>query len=183
MSTDMALSIMDGLNAYLLAALSPGLRVVEGWPEGDALKLDLGPVLSVTPTGRPAMTPHPPYVLQDVPTDGETTQVISWAQGTQAITLQLFAGYKAQREEQAPLVTASLNNQGPWGAGLILPIDFHGMEARFSMERIQQQDGPQAQGLGEWRALWLLHTEVHAVQVKTWAKQGPSQPTLTWDIN
>jgi len=164
-------ALLDALVTHLttqLAALSAetdangealvGIEVLRGWPE-HALESDIGtkPELAVT-AGNATIEPCAPDSVDNAD-QGDGTYVTQYRVGYLRVTVQLdlWCGYRVQRDAYGHQVEAALHNQVPFARGLWLqstgyysrPITAHVTDSRL-------EDDGQSSPRGQWRQTWTL---------------------------
>lgn len=134
-----------------LADALPGVAVTEGWPEAP-VEPDL-PELTVVRVGTPAYDLHAPAEAHFA--NGLATY--RYGRLTFSAQLDLWAAYRARRDELAYQVEAALNPGLPHSTGLwLLSGDYHGRPLSFDLTEGEPMDDGSSAPDGLWRHRWSL---------------------------
>lgn len=144
-------SALDTIAAYFagLAGIAAARR---GWPEHQQdLDLSGGPVCTLTfvDDARQLIAPWP---VAEGPT--VTYKVAEYEIAAQ---LDLWAAYRAQRDDAAAVVEAGLHNRLPILHGLYLTqADYFSRPLTIVASQGRNDDQPDDAVVGEWRRRWML---------------------------
>lgn len=151
-------SALDALAAHF--GTLTGIAVVQrGWPEHPRdLDLTAGPIVTVT---RVDDTPtHVP------PTPLDTGPTVTWKVAELQIVAQvdLWAAYRAQRDDAGAVLEAGLHNRLPMQTGLYLTqADYHSRPlVVLASSGTSVEDGSAAE-VGEWRRRWMVSIQTDLV--------------------
>jgi hypothetical protein len=155
MAIDPVAAAADAIAAYLQANVT-GLTARRGWPEGNVeLDLGAGPVAAVTPGPRED-TPCSP---REVDRTGSGTLTLTYRVAELDITAQLdvWAAYRAVRDDTVAAIEAKLHNRLPFQPGLWLTsTGYFNRPLTIESRRISVPDSEDTAPAGEWRATWEL---------------------------
>lgn len=155
MAIDPVAAAADAIAAYLAANVT-GLTARRGWPEGNVeLDLGAGPVAAITPGPSEAVLCSP----REVDRSGSGTVTVTYRVGELDITAQLdvWAAYRAVRDDTVAAIEAKLHNRLPFQPGLwVTSTGYHDRPLIVEARRISVQDSEDTAPAGEWRATWEL---------------------------
>lgn len=146
----------NAIVAYFAAEL-PGVRVRRGWPESNVdFDLDAGPILTVTPAGRPTLDPCHPVTIGD---DGNAPPNFLYRVGDLKFSAQLdlWCEYRATRDELTYAVAGKLHNQIAFHSGIwVDSSEYHNRPLRIDADSVEIGDETDTAPSGEWRQTWSL---------------------------
>lgn len=151
MAIDPVDAALDALATYF-GGLSGIASAERGWPEHpEQLDLSSGPALTVTRVDDQRVY-VPPKPLDDGPT-------VTYQVGELTITAQLdlWAAYRAQRDDAGAVVEVGLHNRLPQQSGLFLDsTGYHDRPLDVVAGQGTSLDDDGRDTVGEWRRRWLL---------------------------
>lgn len=182
MAIDPVDAALDALAAYF-AGLDGIADAFRGWPERDKdLDLTGGPVVSVV-RASDQRTECPPNAVNDA-------APWLWRVGDLTITAQvdLWAAYRAQRDDAALVIQDALHNDLPWRNGLYLTSAGYHDRPLTCLAGLGRSDGePNASTVGEWRRTWMVtittdlvvETATPTLTSATIRDEGGDEPDIT----
>lgn len=156
-------SALDALVAYF-ASLSGIAGAKRGWPEHpDSFDLSAGPVLTLTMADSVREPVSPGFINDAPPFLVRINEVTIGAQ------LDLWAAYRAHRDDAARVIEDALHNQLPWRHGLYLSQpDYHDRPMTVTATPVRNEGDERAAVVGEWRRTWMLEIVTdHVIQTNT----------------
>lgn len=130
-------------------------RALRGWPEREEdLDLTSGPVISVTQAGDAEIEACAPYPIVEASDPDSDDLLVTWRIGDCTVEFQLdvWAGYRAVRDQAAALLEAALNDDLPYTAGLQLELaDYFDQNMGVELVSSRPLDDADAATTREWR--------------------------------
>jgi hypothetical protein len=175
MAKEPSAATCDALVAHLVTALGSGYTVRVGWPEHN-VALDLSvPVIAVHPSPWQSQERTAEAIRHTDNGDGTTTSLYAYGRTWGQLQIDIWAPYRARRDETAALVEAALNgDRFPQRVGLLLTLsNYHSITA--ALDRTgpgRNEDDTETAGRGEWRRTVMVRAECALVAEVT-------EPTTT----
>lgn len=165
MPIDPLAAAVDAVASHFVGRGTPPLRARRGWPEhGVDLDLEAGPLLSVFALEQPAATRCSPRA---VVVTGEGAQALTtYRVGYLRVAMQLdlWAKYRAQRDDSALAVETAVALNLPHHAGLRLSsTGYYSRPLTLTLGAGRAIDDASKVETGEWRQVWTAVVETDLV--------------------
>lgn len=170
----MALSAIDSAMktiATYLATLDGISRAVRGWPERGTLNLGAGPVCTVTYVSHKSVW-MPPVPLND-PVGPDNLVTYKVAELEILAQLDIWAGYRAQRDVAWETVEAGLHSEIPLVSCLWLnQVDYHNRPISVEADEGRSMDDQEEAQVGIFRSMYTLTIQTDQVVEATTPAQA-----------
>lgn len=159
-------------------------KVLRGWPEREEdLDFSSGAVVSVTQAGDPTYTWGTPYPVEEAAQGDDL--LVTWLLGDLMVEFQLdvWAPFRAVRDEAAAVVDAAMHADLPYVTGLELALDnYYGQLLAVIPLSSTALDDADAVTTREWRQRILVRCDLGIVAQGTTPKQAQLTLGLTTTV-
>lgn len=174
-----ARAIVTALQAGLDAATSAGaVSVVLGWPDAQAAQPQ-GPAIVAVTYGEATETPINPTIYNETEDDGAIEVLDIVARWELSVQVDLFASYRDQRAELAPVIRQILS-PGVAHPKLALTLtDYHDLVVLLMVDSVGDVDDEDAMVAREWRRTWQCTARGKVLTGRTLVPLDDNRTTLT----
>lgn len=165
MPIDPIAAALDAVAARFVGLGTPALRARRGWPEhGVDLDLEAGPLLSVFAVDQGVATRCSPRAVAVGGTGAQALTTYRVGFLRVAMQLDLWAKYRAQRDDLAHAIEAAAAGSIPHHSGLRLTsAGYHERPLTLTLGAGRAlDDGPKVEA-GEWRQVWTASVDTDLV--------------------